>query len=60
MQTLYLLEDKDENRLMAIITTKEFYEACIKRELRPVGSIDIYSDLTFWPTDILFSEDMLC
>lgn len=59
MQTLYLFEDEDENRFMAIITTKEFYESCVRHNLNPAGSIDIYSDLTVWPTDILFSEDML-
>lgn len=49
MQTLYLFEDEDENRFMAIIT-KEFYESCVRHNLNPAGSIDIYSDLTVWET----------
>ena len=59
-KTLYLFEDEEENRFMAIITMKEFYEYCIVRSLKPIVATELGEDGSpLWPTDILFSEDML-
>jgi len=59
MQSLYLFEDEEENRFLAIITDSKFYDNCIAKGLRPVRALEVGDVDSVWPTDILFSEDML-